>query len=185
VLLALAAAATTACSNAARESAPCAESLSQTESPVGEPDDWAPADQSSPAVAPDAREPLAARPSSQAPREPAESHVPLEVLLRTPQGSSPPPAPDRLGQPAASAPGASPGALDWWKQRVHVEQRSDPIGPAGPRQGSVTQTEAGLRIPIDDSASIEGGVRVDQRDQPGLEQPERSSSPRVGVKVEF
>ena len=68
---------------------------------------------------------------------------------------------------------------------MHVERRSEPIGRAGPRQGTYSETEASVRVPVDDSVSLEGGVRVDQRNEPGSEDPERRSIPRVGVEVTF
>jgi hypothetical protein len=68
---------------------------------------------------------------------------------------------------------------------VRVKRRSETIGPAGPRQSTAYETEAGLRVPLDDSVSLEGGVRVDERDKPGVEESDRKSIPRVGVEVRF
>jgi hypothetical protein len=119
----------------------------------------------------------------------SEEHVPLESLLRAPYAPGPPPEPPLdLGslryEPAAPE-SASPSAIDRLKDRVRLQRRIDAIGPAGPRQGTVSETDAGLSVPLDDSVSLEGGIRVDQRDEPGAEEPERKSTPRVGVKVRF
>ena len=75
--------------------------------------------------------------------------------------------------------------LEEWKDRVRLERHTEATGPAGPKQGSVSQTDAGVRIPVDESVSLEGGVRVDQRDDPKAEEPVRKSIPRVGVEVRF
>ena len=117
----------------------------------------------------------------------AESHVPLDVLLRTPLEPGPPKNPLVLGQPGEAPVAAAPppSELDRWKDRVQVERHSEPYGVPGPRQGTVSQTDAGVRIPVDDSISISGGVHVDQRDEPGGKQPERDSRPQVGVEIKF
>jgi hypothetical protein len=120
---------------------------------------------------------------------PAESYVPLESLLRAPHASGSTAAPLDLGalsQPSVSSgPPTPPGVLDDWKQRVRVARRSEPIGRAGAKQGTLSQTDVSLRIPVDQSVSLEGGVRVDQRDEPADEEPVRKSIPRVGVEVRF
>jgi hypothetical protein len=112
----------------------------------------------------------------------------LEDLLRIPHGTAPSGREDRVVAPSAeiapSAPSA-PSAIDRLRDRVHLERRSDPIGPKGPRQGTRSETDAAIRVPIDDEVSLEGGVRVDQRDDPTLPEAERKSTPRVGVKVRF
>jgi hypothetical protein len=127
----------------------------------------------------------AARPRIETTAPPAEAHVPLETLLRTPPVAAAPPLhlplPD--GEPAAVAP--PPGVLDGWKDRVRVERRTEATGHAGPKQGSVSQTDAGLRVPVDDAVSLEGGVRVDSREDPEAEAPVRQSMPRVGIEVRF
>jgi hypothetical protein len=118
----------------------------------------------------------------------AGSHVPLESLLRTPGvAGAPAPRPVDLGaaEPAPAAGKPSPGALERWKDRVRVQRSQETIGHSGARQGTVSHTEAGVRVPVDESVSLEGGVRVDSRDEPGVEQDERSSIPRVGVEVKF
>jgi len=118
-----------------------------------------------------------------------ESHVPLESLMRAPRASGrslePPLDLRGLREPSSPPVIAPPTALDRWRGRVRLNRRSEAIGPAGPRQGTLSETEAGLRVPLDDSVSLEGGVRVDQREEPGVEAPERKSSPRVGVEVRF
>jgi len=116
-----------------------------------------------------------------------ESHLPLDVLLRTPLEPGPPKSPLILGEPGEAPVAAAPPAsgLDGWKDRVRIERYSEPYGVPGPRQGTVSQTEAGVRIPVDDSISVNGGVRVDQRDEPGVHQPERVSRPQVGVEIKF
>ncbi len=118
---------------------------------------------------------------------PAPSYLPLDALLRL----APEPRPaeqsvDLRSPPPAAAPApAPPGALDRLKRQMRLERRSEPIGPAGPRQGTHSEIEAVLRVPLDEDVSLEGGVRVDQRDEPGAEAPERRSTPRVGVEVRF
>jgi hypothetical protein len=123
-----------------------------------------------------------------APAPAAAEHPPLDALFRAPQakaaatstavdlGPQPPDAP-LVPKP--------PGALDRLGQSIRLERRSEAIGPAGPRQGTVFETEAGLRIPVDKAVSIEGGVRVDSREEPGAKEPDRRSAPRVGVEVRF
>jgi len=118
---------------------------------------------------------------------PAVEHPPLDVLLRAPDL---PPAPrplDLAPPPAAppSQPKPAPGALDRLGQNIRLDQRKEPIGLAGPRQGTLFETNAGLRIPVDDAVSLEGGVRVDSREQLGVREPDRRSTPRVGVEVRF
>jgi hypothetical protein len=117
---------------------------------------------------------------------PQDSHLPLESLLRTPGVVGAPSRPlDLEDDPESPSSARQPGALDEWKDRVRVKRSQESIGHAGPRQGTVSHTEAGLRVPVDDAVSLEGGVRVDSRDEPGLAEPERSSIPRVGVEVKF
>lgn len=118
----------------------------------------------------------------------APEPMPLEVLLRVPvttlgEEAKRPSALDAVEPPpvAPQVPSAGPS----WRDRIQVERRSEAIGPAGPRQGAYSETEAGVRVPVDDRVSIEGGVRVDQRDEPGQESPERKSSPRVELEVRF
>jgi len=116
----------------------------------------------------------------------AESHIPLDVLLRTPLEPGPPKNPLVLGDPG-EAPAAAPpsSGLDRWADHVRIERHSEPYGVPGPRQGTVSQTDAGVRIPVDDSISVSGGVHVDQRNQPGTPQSERDSRPQVGVEIKF
>jgi hypothetical protein len=118
--------------------------------------------------------------------EPAVEHPSLDVLLRAPDAPrtekpidlAPPPT-------AAPQPKPTPGALDRLGQNIRLERHKEPIGIAGPRQGTLYETEAGLRIPVDSAVSLEGGVRVDSREEPGTDEPERRSTPRVGVEVKF
>jgi hypothetical protein len=122
-----------------------------------------------------------------APKAPDAQHPPLEALFRAP-----------YAQPAGSTtvdldPGSSdapvvpkpPGTIDRLGQSIRLERREEAIGPAGPRQGSVFETEAAVRIPVDKSVAIEGGVRVDSREEPGAKEPDRRPTPRVGVEVRF
>ena len=117
----------------------------------------------------------------------AESRVPLDLLLRTPLEPGPPKNPLVLGDPGDAPVAAGPpsSGLDRWRDRVRIERHSESYGVPGPRQGTVSQTDAGVRIPVDDSISVNGGVRVDQRDEPGVKQPERDSRPQVGVEIKF
>jgi hypothetical protein len=126
-------------------------------------------------------------PAAVTPSPAPESHPPLDVLLRTPLEPGPPKNPLVLGEPGEAPVAAGPpaGDLDRWKDRVRIERRSEPYGVSGPRQGTVSQTEAGVRVPVDDSISVNGGVRVDQREEPGAPQPERVSRPQVGVEIKF
>jgi hypothetical protein len=123
-----------------------------------------------------------------APAPAAAAHPPLDALFRAPQpeAASSSAAVD-LGPlpPDATIVPKPPGALDRLGQSIRLERRSEQIGPAGPRQGTVFETEAGVRIPVDKTVSIEGGVRVDSREEPGAKQPDRRSAPRVGVEVRF
>ncbi len=125
-----------------------------------------------------------------------QSHASLEALLdlsaRVPRGApaAAEPRPVDLQKPepkpdAKTTAATEPGAIDRLKNQVHVDTRSEPIGPKGPRQGTRSETDAGIRVPLDESVSVEGGVRVDQRKDPSLEEPERKSTPRVGVEVRF
>jgi hypothetical protein len=120
---------------------------------------------------------------------PAEIHVPLESLLRTPLGAPAFERPIDLAarDAASSEPGVAVprGAFEEWKQRVQLERRVEPIGRPGPRQGTHAEIDAALRIPIDESISVKGGVRVDERDDADDEAPQRRSTPRVGVEVRF
>lgn len=136
-------------------------------------------------------------PPKQASNEEAveQPHAPLDALLdlsdRVPRGAPAAAEPrpvDLQNDPEAPQPAATavePGAIDRLKNQVHVDRRSQAIGPAGPRQGTRSETDAGIRVPLDEDVSLEGGVRVEQREEPGRETPERKSTPRVGVEVRF
>jgi hypothetical protein len=120
--------------------------------------------------------------------EPANDHPPLDALLRPPDAPpSEKPIDLAVPPPAASAPQPkpAPGALDRLGQNIRLERRKEPIGLPGPRGGTLYETEAGLRIPVDSTVSLEGGVRVDTREEPGVEEAQRRSTPRVGVEVKF
>jgi hypothetical protein len=149
-----------------------------------------------PAVPPAAAPTAAARkPSPRAkakpkPAAPPVAHVPLETLLKTTGATGPPVEPPldlgAIVEESTESPSPnSTSVLDPWKERVHVERRSEPIGRAGPRQGTHSETEASVRIPVDEAVTVEGGVRVDSRSEPGLDEPQRDSIPRVGVEVKF
>jgi hypothetical protein len=125
--------------------------------------------------------------------EPAASaivHLPLDALLRAPDlpaPAAPPPTvefevPEAPAKPVEPKP---PGTLDRLGHSIRLEGRKNTIGVNGPRQGTFTETEAGLRIPVDRSISLEGGVRVDSRSEPGAKEADRRSTPRVGVEVRF
>jgi hypothetical protein len=79
----------------------------------------------------------------------------------------------------------APHALDRLGDNIRLERRGEAIGPAGPRQGTAWETDAALRIPVDESVSLEGGVRVDSRDEPGAKAAPARKTPRVGVEVRF
>lgn len=153
-----------------------------------DPDPAAPAARVIAAAAPAPPNPrAAARPRIETTEPPAETHVPLDALLRMPSGSRQAPLDLREleDKPVAAGPPPTPGVFDEWKDRVRVERHTEATGHAGPNQGTVSQTDAGLRIPVDKSVSLEGGVRVDQRDDPKAEEAQRKSMPRVGVEVRF
>lgn len=131
----------------------------------------------------------AARPRVETTEPPTENQVvPLDALLRMPGGAGRTPSPldpRELEDKPVAAGLPPPGVLEEWKERVRLERHTEAMGRAGPKQGSVSQTDAGVRIPVDESVSLEGGVRVDQRDDPKAEEPVRKSIPRVGVEVRF
>lgn len=143
-------------------------------------------------LAPDATALPDALPAAAAPQTAtAENHLPLESLL-LPPGSGPPAkkqAPLDLSKASAKGeplPVPPPyGGIERWKDRLRLERRSDPIGRPGAKQGTYSETEAGVRLPVDDAVSLEGGVRVDSRSEPGGDEPQRQSIPRVGVEVKF
>ncbi len=142
-----------------------------------------------PAAKPPARAPRPRPPETTATAvEPPSEHLPLDLLLRTPQGARSESsavdfrAPEEAAAPAAPKP---PGTLDRLGQSIRLERRKEAIGVAGPRQGTHYETDAGVRIPVDKGVALEGGVRVDSREEPGAKEPQRSSTPRVGVEVQF
>jgi hypothetical protein len=145
-----------------------------------------PAEAMRPTAAPTAA--VAAVAAAKATTEDAE-HPPLEILLKQPPSAPPEPSSTIDLSPDAPDPVSSAsrdrGALDGLKDRVRLERRTDTIGPAGPRQGTVSETEAALKIPVDESVSLEGGVRVDSREEPSAKEPVRRSTPQVGVEVRF
>ena len=120
--------------------------------------------------------------------DPAIDHPPLDALLRAPD-APPPEKPLDLASPppdaSAPQPKPAPGALDRLGQNIRLERRKEQIGLPGPRGGTLYETEAGLRIPVDSAVSLEGGVRVDSREEPGVEEAQRRSTPTVGVEVKF
>lgn len=114
-------------------------------------------------------------------------HLPLDALLRSryerPAESS---TVDLTAEPVtAPTTPKPPRALDRLGDSIRLERRSEAIGPAGPRQGTVWETEAGLRIPVDKSVSLEGGVRLDSREEPGAKPQPSRKTPKVGVEVRF
>lgn len=171
-----------------REPPPPAEATGAAESPVAAP----PAAE---ATAPAAEGPAAERavaeafavPADAEPAEPPERVVPLEALLRTPS-AKPPPAPLDLRAPAPTESGAVPadrGVTDAVRERVRVDRRSEAIGQPGPDQGTYSETDASVDVPVGERVKLRGGVRVEERDQPAEERRERESTPRVGVEVQF
>jgi hypothetical protein len=163
--------------------APPAPEQARAESPPAE---SPPAEATRPSAAPTAAAAAvaAAKATAEKPERP-----PLDILLKQPQSIEPGESSSidlTPGAPSPAAPGAAdPGVLDRWKQHVRLERHSEPVGPAGPRQGTHSETEAALRVPVDESVSLEGGVRVDSREDPGVKEPVRKSTPRVGVEVRF
>jgi len=145
------------------------------------------------AVPPTPRPQIAGRPpnlprrhAAAPPAAVAPTHPTLDALLRAPY--APPTASSTVDLgPAASAriEPKPPRALDPLGPSIRLERRGESIGPAGPRQGTYWETDAGVRFPVDKSVSLEGGVRVDSRDEPGAKQTENRPTPRVGVQVKF
>ena len=116
-------------------------------------------------------------------------HVPLDALFRASYGQ-PPAEPTIDLAPAEADPVTSgpkpPRALDRLGDSIRLERRGEAIGPAGPRQGTAWETDAGVRIPVDNSISLEGGVRVESREEPGAKQKDEARRmPKVGVEVRF
>jgi len=150
------------------------------------------ADALPPAAAPAASDaPVAAAPAASgapvAAAPAAEARVPaLEDLMRLPAASEPK-APDLLASDPPPPPDATPEERAAWRERIRVQRHSAEIGPTGPRQGTYSETDASLRVPVGERVQLEGGVRVNDREEPGRERQEsdRSSSSRVGVEVRF
>jgi hypothetical protein len=115
--------------------------------------------------------------------EPA--HPSLDALLRAPY--EPPAASGGAIDlaPSGRVEPKPPRSLDPLGPSIRLERRGETIGPSGPRQGTYWETDAGVRVPVDKSVSLEGGVRVDTREEPGVKEPQRRSTPRVGVEVKF
>lgn len=116
-----------------------------------------------------------------------EAPVPaLEDLMRLP-ASSQPRSRDLLADIPPPPPDATPEERAAWRERIRIERRSSEIGPSGPRQGTYSETDAAVRVPVSDRVQLEGGVRVNEREEPGRESREgdRGSSSRVGVEVQF
>ena len=113
-------------------------------------------------------------------------HPPLDALLRA--RYEPPPESttvDLSADPVKPVP-KPPRALDHLGDSIRLERRGEAIGPAGPRQGTAWETDAGVKIPVDKSISLEGGVRVESREEPGAKQKEEARrTPKVGVEVRF
>jgi hypothetical protein len=120
--------------------------------------------------------------------EPAEpAHPPLAALLRSRYDPGEDSTELDLGGPEPTPPIAPkpPRTLDRLGDRIRLERRGEAIGPAGPRQGTAWETDAGVKIPVDESVSLEGGVRVDSREEPGVKDEKSHRTPRVGVEVRF
>jgi len=126
-----------------------------------------------------------ARPAA-GPLELSPSGGPPGSLLRVPESAASTRGPSESLAGPATPPPLAPDAPPVWKERVRVQRHSEAIGPAGPRQGTWSETDAALRVPVNERVQIEGGVRVGERDEPGREeQHERESTSRVGVEVRF
>ena len=139
------------------------------------------------AGAPERTQPRAPEPD-RSPQSPDAAALPLEDLLRLPAASEPD-SPTAVPLTPVEAPpeNASPDELAAWRERIRIERRSQAVGPAGPRQGTYSETDAGVSLPVGERVRIEGGVRVGAREEPGREPEEddRQSSSRVGVEVRF
>jgi len=123
--------------------------------------------------------------------EPQTRIVPLDSLLRAPTAPKPAPAPRVLDlrepseSDAKSADKEGTSVTDTVRDRVRVERRSERIGRVGPDQGTYSETEAGVDVPVGEGVKLRGGVRVQERDDPAEERRERESTPQVGVEIEF
>jgi hypothetical protein len=115
--------------------------------------------------------------------EPA--HPSLDALLRAQYERPEQSTAIDLGSSGQQIEPKPPRALDPLGPSLRLERRGESIGPAGPRQGTYWETDAGVRLPVDKTVSLEGGVRVDSREEPGVKEPERRPTPRVGVEVKF
>lgn len=114
-------------------------------------------------------------------------YLAMDALLRMPAPGEPTPRSlkwDRDPPDAVPVVVRTPNAVDRVKERLRIERRSQPLGPAGPRQGKHSETDAGVTVPLGDDIRLEGGVRIDDREEPARER-ERTSQPRVGVEVRF
>jgi hypothetical protein len=132
---------------------------------------------------------ISTRKTADRPPAPAEpEHLPLDALLRAryerPDESS---SVDlRQSEPITAPTAPKPArALDRLGDSIRLERRGEAIGPAGPRQGTAWETQAGLRIPVDKSVSLEGGVRLESREEPGAKPQPARRTPQVGVEVRF
>jgi hypothetical protein len=111
--------------------------------------------------------------------------VPLDRLLTLRRTA---PSDLRLGadgettSPPRAAP-LRPGAGDF----LRLGHRSQDLGPAGPRDTRLGQTDLSVGVPLDDAKSVRvrGGVRVDTRVESDKGVTDVDTAPTVGVEVHF
>jgi len=135
--------------------------------------------------------PPPARPTASAPR-PAPAAPPesaaadpalaLDRLLRWSDSQAPPGLDLRPGREPAAAAQASGGAGGGTS--VYLRRRSETHGPAA-REQALDETEVGVRVPVDASVDLRGGVRVDSREDVRTGERESKTTPTVGVEVRF
>jgi hypothetical protein len=142
-------------------------------------------DPGAPASAPAGEAPAAAEPpagaeamSDAAPGTPRL--VPLESLLGW---SEPRPAPG-IDLGSAAKAGADPEAPkgSGLSGRVTLQRHSEDL-PPGSSQRRLETTDVGVRVPVDESVSLKGGVRIESREEG--EKHVQEKTPTVGVEVRF
>ena len=137
-------------------------------------------------AAPALAAPERGRPTSPAASAPQESAldpqpvVPLEKLLTW---TEPRPSPSvDLGAGARPGAEADAGSGSGLRKRVYLKRRSEDLAP-GSQPRALETTDVGVRVPVDDSVSLRGGVRIESREEG--EERSREHTPTVGVEVRF
>ena len=119
-------------------------------------------------------------PPSEDPLEPGL--VPLEKLLDWQTEYRPEPAGLRLEPPDDPTQDSSTSGIG---AKVRIRHHSEEIGPKGPDRREVGDAEVGVAVPVNESVSVKGGVRVEYDRDPNTRRTEVDSMPTVGVEVQF